>query len=52
MNKLIVTFSYYYKDQPEWENLFNTIKIKLITDDVKCITVKDLFLAYAIVLVL
>lgn len=37
-------------DHPEWENLFNSIKIKLITDDVNAITVKDIFLAYAIVL--
>ncbi|CAK69704.1 unnamed protein product (macronuclear) [Paramecium tetraurelia] len=35
-------------DHPEWENLFNTIKIRLITDDVNNITVKDVFLAYAI----
>ncbi|CAD8083974.1 unnamed protein product [Paramecium sonneborni] len=44
----VAIFSEQINHHPEWENLFNTIKIKLITDEVNNITVKDIFLAYAI----
>ncbi|CAD8093309.1 unnamed protein product [Paramecium primaurelia] len=44
----VAIFSEQINHHPEWENLFNTIKIRLITDDVNNITVKDIFLAYAI----
>ncbi|CAD8081029.1 unnamed protein product [Paramecium primaurelia] len=44
----VAIFSEQINHHPEWENLFNTIKIKLITDDVNNLTVKDIFLAYAI----